>query len=89
MKQVFYLGNGLKKVIESAELVVNVVQEVAKIDVFHPTISEEAVKVRMDTCKSCDQFEPIQERCKSCGCFMRAKTSLRTSTCPLNKWKAE
>ena len=89
MKQVFLQLDGTKRVIEAAEMVKNVVVEASKIDVFHPTISSENVQKRMEICRNCDKFEPIQERCKQCGCFMKVKTSLRTASCPLNRWNEE
>lgn len=89
MKQVFLLRDGTKRIIESAEMIKTVVVEASKIDVLHPVISKEAIERRMEICKTCDKFEPIQERCKQCGCFMRVKTALRTTSCPLNFWKAE
>lgn len=89
MKQVFLLIDGTKRVIEAAEMVKNVVVEAAKIDVIHPTISPETIQKRLEICRKCDKFEPIQERCKQCGCFMQFKAKLTTATCPLNYWNTQ
>ena len=41
---------------------------------------------RLSTCESCDRYDMEKSRCKECGCFMKTKTQLAASTCPLNKW---
>ena len=48
------------------------------------------VKRRLDTCNSCPEKteHPVARvaQCAACGCFIAAKTRIRSSTCPLNKW---
>lgn len=41
---------------------------------------------RLDICKKCPRFFKPTNTCKECGCFMRIKTQLPNSTCPLEKW---
>ena len=41
-------------------------------------------KLRLDICKVCDLYTGT--RCKSCGCFMDVKASLKTAKCPENRW---
>ena len=41
---------------------------------------------REDICSKCPQFDIKRNRCRECGCFMRAKTTLRSSHCPIGKW---
>ncbi len=36
----------------------------------------------------CPSWEHKSNRCKECGCQMRIKTSLASSSCPLGKWYA-
>lgn len=47
--------------------------------------SEEKLTLRLDTCKSCEQFS-ITRQCKKCGCFMDIKAKLEKASCPLGKW---
>ena len=46
---------------------------------------------RMDECNACEHFIKATSQCKQCGCFMKIKTRLSTSRCPLNppKWDKE
>lgn len=43
-------------------------------------------KLRMDTCRQCKFFEPINELCLGCGCFLQSKINWSTSKCPEGKW---
>lgn len=45
-------------------------------------------KERMDICNNCDraQGRGALMRCKSCGCFLEAKTKVFFMHCPLEKW---
>ena len=47
---------------------------------------EAIVKERFDECKVCEHFIAATSQCKKCGCFMRLKTKLSTSSCPVGKW---
>lgn len=52
---------------------------------------DELVKERWDTCTSCEHFDGegsvIPNRCKLCGCMMKAKVKMLMAKCPANKWK--
>lgn len=87
MRQVFILKDGTKKIIDSVELVKNLVVEASKIDVFHPVVSTEDCDKRLAVCNDCDKFCKVELRCKQCGCYMKAKARISTATCPLNKWE--
>jgi predicted Zn-ribbon and HTH transcriptional regulator len=53
------------------------------------TVSILSPKQRLDICLDCDRlFEliPHAPQCKECGCFMKVKTRLKSSSCPLGKW---
>lgn len=56
---------------------------------------------RFEICKGCEHFTSVGscgtlgvgktvehegEKVRLCGCFMKAKTKLRTSSCPIGKW---
>jgi len=49
-------------------------------------VSDEIKNQRMEICKSCEWFEARYNRCIKCGCFLRIKTTLAASHCPLHKW---
>ncbi len=41
---------------------------------------------RYKTCKECPHFKPKSKRCELCGCFMKIKTKIIFTECPINKW---
>lgn len=48
---------------------------------------EESIQTeRYSICLGCPELISLTKQCKQCGCFMAAKTKLKTATCPLNKW---
>jgi len=49
-------------------------------------VEEEVAKMRYDICLECPELISLSKQCKKCGCFMVAKTKLKTATCPLSKW---
>lgn len=55
-----------------------------------PVTSDEALKKRMDTCKSCPEWDDSAMsgtgRCRKCGCSTWAKLRMATEACPLKKW---
>ena len=42
---------------------------------------------RFSMCQGCE-FLKENFRCEKCGCFMKAKTQLAASSCPVGKWSA-
>tara|TARA_R110000751_G_scaffold82534_2_gene166050 strand:+ start:2211 stop:2453 length:243 start_codon:yes stop_codon:yes gene_type:complete len=42
------------------------------------------IKHRLSICETCPH--KVENRCKACGCFLKAKTALLNSTCPIKKW---
>lgn len=44
----------------------------------------EVAEQRLSICKTCEFF--AGSRCSKCGCQMRVKTTLATSSCPIGKW---
>ena len=54
---------------------------------------DEAVK-RLDVCKDCpslkisvNNFTQVTTyKCGECGCYLKSKTKLKSSKCPLGKW---
>jgi hypothetical protein len=49
-------------------------------------VSKEEAAIRLDICKSCPELIQSLLQCKKCGCFMKAKTMIKHSECPLHKW---
>lgn len=49
-------------------------------------IDEETRNTRLDICLSCEHLFKLTQNCKKCGCFVRAKTWLTNSSCPVKKW---
>jgi hypothetical protein len=49
-------------------------------------VSPEVQQQRLEICKSCEQYDESQQRCKKCGCFLPAKVSFALDSCPENKW---
>ncbi|OWK46746.1 DUF6171 family protein [Fimbriiglobus ruber] len=50
------------------------------------TVSAETLRVRLQTCESCEQFTGA--RCRLCGCFTTVKARLPHEKCPIGKWPA-
>jgi hypothetical protein len=42
---------------------------------------------RMKVCLNCEKYQEKLSRCKECGCFLLLKAALKTTQCPLDKWK--
>ncbi len=42
---------------------------------------------RYAICAKSEYFKKILERCRKCGCLIRAKASLTAATCPEGKWE--
>lgn len=43
---------------------------------------------RYKICKSCPEFSnnKLGGNCKICGCFLKVKTKIKSSHCPIKKW---
>jgi len=49
-------------------------------------VSSETQLERLEICKNCPYFIKLTSQCKKCGCFMKEKTKLPNSECPIGKW---
>jgi len=49
---------------------------------------EETIERRKNICNNCDLFDEEQGRCRSCGCWISAKSRIKGDRCPLpeNRW---
>jgi len=50
-------------------------------------VKNEIRKERLDICKSCEYYFKPTGNCKKCGCFMRIKTTLSFTECPIGLWQ--
>lgn len=50
------------------------------------TVPQEEQDRRLAICKSCEKFDPVQERCTLCGCYGKWKTWIASQKCPIGKW---
>jgi hypothetical protein len=41
---------------------------------------------RLVVCLDCPHLIALTKQCKKCGCFMEAKTKLKSASCPIEKW---
>ncbi len=48
-------------------------------------VSGEEQQSRMAICRTCEHYEPVLARCLICGCFLEAKTRLRSYHCALDQ----
>lgn len=65
------------------------IKEVKKAtkDIFqNKRVTEKQYKNRLKTCNDCIYLVRSTNMCRVCGCFMKIKASLPSSSCPLNKW---
>ena len=49
-------------------------------------VTEKEYEDRLKTCNDCVYLTRSTNMCKVCGCFMKVKASLPSSSCPLGKW---
>jgi hypothetical protein len=47
---------------------------------------DEIAQSRLEICQGCEFFKKNGSRCKKCGCFMKLKTLIEKSKCPIGKW---
>jgi len=48
--------------------------------------TDDVAKRRYEICEQCPSLIKLTKQCKECGCFMKLKTKLIHSSCPLGKW---
>ena len=55
----------------------------------HWPSNEEKIKVsteRHKICVECENYIKITDQCKECGCFLKWKTKIYKTECPIRKW---
>ena len=51
-------------------------------------VKNEIRKERLDLCKGCEHYFKPTGTCKKWGCFMRIKTTLAYTECPIGLWES-
>jgi|TARA_R100000030_G_scaffold45327_1_gene34219 hypothetical protein len=54
-----------------------------------PNVSEQDYRQRLADCNACEHLIKERMRCGKCGCLIQHKAKWKTTTCPINKWKAQ
>jgi len=68
----------------------NITDSVGQMSQGKPVFcSAEVVNKRLGICKACPEYVAATSQCRKCGCFMSAKTKLKVSSCPINKWSRD
>lgn len=49
-------------------------------------VSDEVAKQRAEICSKCEWFDPVEYRCKNCGCFLGPKIRVSIESCPIGAW---
>jgi hypothetical protein len=44
---------------------------------------------RLSICNDCPRFFKTTKTCLECGCFMKVKTLMSSSSCPIGRWGKE
>lgn len=50
-----------------------------------PNVPHDAYTKRVETCRTCKEFNGSE--CRVCGCFIALKAEMQTENCPLGKWE--
>lgn len=59
----------------------------AKIRGYSVFTPPDVQEIRIQTCEPCLEMTDDRQ-CRLCGCFVDAKTSISTESCPKRKWRA-
>ena len=51
-------------------------------------VTNEIRRERLNLCKGCEHYFKPTGNCLKCGCFMRVKTSLSFTECPIGLWES-
>lgn len=61
--------------------------EKAAADVIQGNYVTAEIKMhRLSICNNCEYLFRATNSCKKCGCFLPAKSALKSSACPIDKW---
>lgn len=54
-----------------------------------PFVSDDIAQQRLQSCLECEKLVRVTKQCRLCGCFVAAKTKMRSASCPLGIWGAD
>lgn len=64
------------------------IKDTAKRLLEDPTVAPRAVaQERLAICEACDRYLPNTSQCSICQCFMKLKTTMANTRCPIDKWE--
>ena len=64
-------------------------KDVVFLDLFdprQPRSDRELIEARLAICNECPWLDKRLTKCRTCGCFMKLKSTLKQAHCPLEKW---
>ena len=64
-----------------------VMKEVSAIASGQPSVTDDEIVERMNSCRACEMYDAEKNRCNACGCFLNAKALFRSAECDLGKWR--
>ena len=76
--------NEIEEVIKTGKLDMRGISERFKNVIIH---DQDIIDKRWDICKGCEFLN--NNKCDKCGCYMKVKTHIATSRCPIGKWEKE
>lgn len=73
-----------REALKSTSRVANSAVKTFTLKDYQPLVSKEISQQRMIICKNCEYYTTLlkKSRCSICGCFLKAKTSLKDQRCP-------
>jgi hypothetical protein len=61
--------------------------ETAKQLARNPLPADDETYLRREKiCNSCEHFDQRQNRCRKCGCMLKAKMRIKLAKCKVGKW---
>lgn len=83
--------------VNNMKLIDKILKLAAQKFIVDETVDDETALQRMSVCLQCDKRDPVEQRCKVCGCYLEPKTGAKTNWnvkktrheithCPLGKW---
>lgn len=67
-----------------AKFTSDVVKDSATSNSIH--VDDTVYNQRLDICRQCEYYDVEQNRCKSCGCWLKYKARYGSGMCPIGKW---
>jgi hypothetical protein len=49
-------------------------------------VLESVKRSRLEICEKCEFHDKVNNKCNQCGCYLSAKASWASESCPIGKW---